>query len=118
MAVRICMMRMEFVKEYHTEGFTDSLAAMLGVSFEDANKLMIDADYRWMEKKEFVNKDGKSANLNESMKIITSGSFKLRMFQINYADQVFEKFDGSMVMQLMLIKMILIRDLNLNEQEV
>ena len=88
------------LKEYQgTEGFTDSLAAMLGVSFEDANKLMIDADYRWDgEKKEFVNKDGKSANLNESMKIITSGSFKASYdFQINYADQVFEKFDGSMV---------------------
>ena len=78
-------------------GYTDSLATMLGISYEEAETLMQRAKYYSYEDGSFYDKDRNSAYLNEDMQINTSDKFKAAYdFQVNYADNVWEDFGGSM----------------------
>ena len=78
-------------------GYTDSLATMLGISYKEAKTLMQRAKYYSYEDGSFYDKDRNSAYLNEDMQINTSDKFKAAYdFQVNYADNVWEDFGGSM----------------------
>ena len=86
------------LKHYEGSGdYTDSLATMLGISYKEAKTLMQRAKYYSYEDGSFYDKDGNSAYLNEDMQINTSDKFKETYdFQVNYADNVWEDFCGSM----------------------
>ena len=86
------------LKHYEGSGdYTDSLATMLGISYKEAKTLMQRAKYYSYEDGSFYDKDGNSAYLNEDMQINTSDKFKAAYdFQVNYADNVWEDFGGSM----------------------
>jgi len=74
------------------------LADGLGITFAEANKMLVDADYRWDSNKHtFVDKNGKDVKFDEYQSAKTSNDIKARYdFQHNYADKVWEKYGGNM----------------------